>query len=681
MASKAQLQPNGLAAYQTQVIFKLPRASVTRAEQCQTTAASLKVLRNMDAGWLFESAPDAMLLVDGQGWIAIVNTQLERMFGYRREELVGEPVEKLLPKSFRNGDTAYLSGCTAAPRTRPMHENLQLHGLRKDGTEFPIEMSLSPLETEEGVLISSAIRDVSDLKRVQELQAQLEFEQMMLGLSKTFINLPVERIDGEVQEGLRELAEVMDLDRVNIYLFDADKISRTITHAWIRPGIPPPPPGKIMNEEFPWIASRIANREISFISGPEELPEEAAAEREYMLSVGVKSWLAIPLQVGGELLGSVGASTFRRRRTWDSLLISRFQQAAEIFANALARARADEVLHQAYREIEQLKGQLEEENVYLREEVKLEHHHHEVIGDSEGIRRVLKKAEQVAPTDSTVLLLGETGTGKELIARAIHELSRRKDRAMVKVNCAALPASLVESELFGREKGAYTGALTREIGRFELANGSTILLDEIGELPLELQSKLLRVLQEGEFERLGGPKTIKVDVRVIAATSRNLQQAAREGKFREDLFYRLNVFPLTIPPLRERREDIPALAWHFVNDLSQRMGRSIESIHGSTMEAFKSYYWPGNVRELRNVIERFLITSTNTVFRADLSAAETAVGAHAQTFEEVERNHILHIMGIVGWRVRGERGAAQILGLKPTTLESRMQKLEIVRPK
>jgi PAS domain S-box-containing protein len=339
-------------------------------------------------------------------------------------------------------------------------------------------------------------------------------------------------------------------------------------------------------------------------------------------------------------------------------------------------------LAQANQQVAELNERLERENVYLQGEVKLDHNHREVIGDSESIRRVLQKAEQVAPTDSTVLILGETGTGKELIARTVHDLSRRKGRLMVKVNCAALPASLVESELFGREKGAFTGALTREIGRFELANGSTILLDEIGELPVELQCKLLRVLQEGEFERLGGPKTIKVDVRVIAATSRNLQQAVREGKFREDLFYRLNVFPITIPPLRERRDDIPPLVWHFVNELSQRMGRTIETIHGSTMEAFKNYPWPGNVRELRNLIERFLITSTNAVFRAELPIVDTdGARAHTLTLEDVERNHFLHIMEMVGWRVRGEGGAAQILGLKPTTLESRMQKLGIVRHK
>ncbi len=341
--------------------------------------------------------------------------------------------------------------------------------------------------------------------------------------------------------------------------------------------------------------------------------------------------------------------------------------------------RASEQLQSAYSEIEQLKQRLEQDNLYLQEEIKLEHHG--VVGESEKIREVLIKVEQVAKTNASVLLLGETGTGKELIARAIHATSNRNQRPMVKVNCAALPAALVESELFGRERGAYTGALTREIGRFELANGSTLFLDEIGDLPLDLQAKLLRVLQEGEFERLGSPRTIRVDVRLIAATSRNLELAIKEGRFRKDLFYRLNVFPITIPPLRERREDIPPLVWHFVNELGQRMGRRIESIHGPTMEAFKKYSWPGNVRELRNVIERFLITNTGTVFRADWqSIEEPATSAPSQVLEEVERAHILQVLESTGWKIRGATGAANILGLKPTTLESRMIKLGISRP-
>ena len=342
--------------------------------------------------------------------------------------------------------------------------------------------------------------------------------------------------------------------------------------------------------------------------------------------------------------------------------------------------RANEQLQTAYSEIEQLKRRLEQDNLYLQEEIKMEHHG--VVGESESIRQVLRKVEQVAKTNASVLLLGETGTGKELIARAIHSASSRNQRPMVKVNCAALPAALVESELFGRERGAYTGALTREIGRFELANGSTLFLDEIGELPLDLQVKLLRVLQEGEFERLGSPRTIRVDVRLIAATSRNLELAMKQGRFREDLFYRLNVFPITIPPLRERREDIAPLVWQFVNELGQRMGRRIESIHGQTMEAFKNYSWPGNVRELRNVIERFLITNMGTVFRADWQSIENpTTGETSQVLEEVERTHILEVLESTGWKIRGATGAAKILGLKPTTLESRMIKLGITRPK
>ena len=341
--------------------------------------------------------------------------------------------------------------------------------------------------------------------------------------------------------------------------------------------------------------------------------------------------------------------------------------------------RAGERLQSAYSEIQQLTQRLELDNLYLQEEIKLEHHG--VVGDSERIRQVLIKAEQVAKTNASVLLLGETGTGKELIARAIHTASNRNQHPMVKVNCAALPAALVESELFGRERGAYTGALTREIGRFELANGSTLFLDEIGELPLDLQVKLLRVLQEGEFERLGSPKTIRVDVRLIAATSRNLELAIKQGRFREDLYYRLNVFPITIPPLRERREDIQKLVWHFVNELGQRMGLRIETIHGPTMEAFKNYAWPGNVRELRNVVERFLITNTGTVFRADWQSLEKPPTAPSQVLEEVERTHILEVLESTGWKIRGATGAAKILGLKPTTLESRMIKLGIIRPK
>jgi formate hydrogenlyase transcriptional activator len=342
----------------------------------------------------------------------------------------------------------------------------------------------------------------------------------------------------------------------------------------------------------------------------------------------------------------------------------------------------DHNLDQTLREMEEFEDRLECGNAPPREKVGAKQWHGDVIGNSESFRRAVRKIEQVATTDATVLLLGETGTGKELISSKIHELSRRRQKKMVKVNCAALPATLIESELFGRERGAFTGALTREVGRFELAHDSTILLDEIGELPLELQSKLLRVLQEGEFERLGSSRTISVDARIIAATNRDLTDLVRKGKFREDLFYRLNVFPITVPPLRERREDIPSLVWHFVDELGRQMGRSIEKIPTSTMAALKDYSWPGNIRELRNLVERSLITSTDTVLRVDLPAVSSSslMGMRTETLEEAERSHILSVMSMTGWRVRGERGAAQILNVPPTTLESRMQKLGVVRP-
>jgi len=327
-----------------------------------------------------------------------------------------------------------------------------------------------------------------------------------------------------------------------------------------------------------------------------------------------------------------------------------------------------------------LKDRLEQENLYVREEINVAHNHSTVIGQSIQIREVLQKVDQVAQTDSVVLILGETGTGKELIAKTIHDLSGRKHKAMVKVNCAALPATLIESELFGREKGAYTGALSREIGRFELADHSTIFLDEIGDMPLELQAKLLRVLQDGEFERLGSSKTVHVNARVIAATNRDLRGALKEGKFRSDLFYRLSVFPLEIPPLRERREDIPALLWHVLKDLCQRMGRDVKSIHPITMKSFQEYSWPGNVRELRNAVERGLILNSGPVFYADVPQLEEMSPTKTYLLEELEREHVQQVLQATNWRVRGKGGAAALLGLKPTTLEARLKKLGILRP-
>ncbi len=347
-----------------------------------------------------------------------------------------------------------------------------------------------------------------------------------------------------------------------------------------------------------------------------------------------------------------------------------------------ALREALEELRMNVEEVERLKNQLEEENVYLQEEIRLEHNFSEIVGHSDAIKYVLHKIEQVAPTGSTVLITGETGTGKELVARAIHGESALRDRPLVKVNCAALAASLIESELFGHEKGAFTGAVGRKIGRFELADGATLFLDEIGELPPELQVKLLRVIQEGEFERLGSTRTIKVDVRLIAATNRNLWEEVQQGRFREDLFYRLNVFPVTVPPLRRRVEDIPVLVEHYVNSFSKKMGKRITSIAPATLSALRNYSWPGNVRELANVIERAVINSNGPVLHIPISEvlhAEKPATSN-KTLEEVERDYITSVLDSTSWRIEGRHGAARILGLHPSTLRTRMAKLKIRKP-
>lgn len=352
----------------------------------------------------------------------------------------------------------------------------------------------------------------------------------------------------------------------------------------------------------------------------------------------------------------------------------------EIVKNRTAELlSAKEEAENAFLEVKRLKDQLEEERAYLQEEIKLEYNHENIIGNSNGINYVFYMIEQIADTDTNVLVLGETGTGKELVARAVHNLSGRKDRALIKMNCAALPTNLIESELFGHEKGAFTGAHSKRLGRFEVANGATIFLDEIGELPLELQPKLLRVIQDGEFERLGSSQTIKVNVRIIAATNRNLEEETKKGNFRSDLWYRLNVFPITVPPLRERFEDIPLLVDYYVKKISKRLGKVIDVIPVSIMNTLQSYHWPGNIRELENVIERAVINSSGRKLRLvdQLKSSSRDPGTNLKTLASIERDHILQILEQCGWKVGGKKGAAEILGLNRSTLRARMRKLGI----
>jgi PAS domain S-box-containing protein len=339
-------------------------------------------------------------------------------------------------------------------------------------------------------------------------------------------------------------------------------------------------------------------------------------------------------------------------------------------------------LREALSEIKTMKDQLEVENIYFRQENKKKHLFKHIVGQSDGLKYVLYRAQQVASSDTTVLILGETGTGKELIAFAIHDTSSRKEKPLITVNCAALPSNLIESELFGREKGAFTGADTRQIGRFEVANGSTICLDEIGELPLELQAKLLRVIRHNEFERLGSSHTIKVDVRIIATTNRNIEEEIRHGRFRQDLYYRLNVFPITVPPLRLRKDDIPPMVEAFIERYSRKLGKQITTIQKETMKALLDYPWPGNVRELESIIERAVILCPGPVLQlADkLEMSSPTLSSAIRTLEDTERGQIIKILSETKWRIEGKDGAAAILGIHPSTLRARLHKLKIVRP-
>jgi DNA-binding NtrC family response regulator len=376
----------------------------------------------------------------------------------------------------------------------------------------------------------------------------------------------------------------------------------------------------------------------------------------------------------------IEAQNAQLQRSHDELEERIKERTADLAAANEQLAVSGRALQDRLQEIEQLKARLERENIYLQEEIKLLSEHSDVVGQSQAMKKVLAQVEQVAQTDSTVLILGETGTGKELLARSIHKLSRRKDRPLVTVNCASLPPTLIESELFGREKGAYTGALTKMIGRFEIADGSTLFLDEIGEIPLELQSKLLRVLEEGNFERLGSTKTLHVDVRIIAATNRDIAREVKEGRFRTDLYYRLNVFPIVIPPLRERPEDIPLMVWTFVKEFQKKMGKEIENIPKKSIESLQSFSWPGNVRELRNVLEHAMIVSSGKTLVVQAPKPTSSETPGARNLEDMERRHIVSVLERNGWRVGGKGGAAEVLGLKRSTLYSKMKKLGINRP-
>jgi transcriptional regulator with GAF, ATPase, and Fis domain len=530
-------------------------------------------------------------------------------------------------------------------------------------------------------------------RRRAELEADrlLQFEQVVAAAASKFVHVTPEQVDEEIEKTMGRICECVDADLSTLLQWnDPQKSTLLVSHEWNAGSISGPYfRGVVLSDAYPWLAVRLRETKPLLISNLDDFPPKAAIERARCEQIGIQSIVWAPFVAAHGLQGYIALSTVNRQGPWLGSIVPRLGLLGNVFVSAIERRRSDLELLQAYDEIRKLKDHLESENITLREEIITSFKDDELIGKSHAFRTVLHQVEQVGRTDSTVLILGETGTGKGLIARKIHQQSRRKDRPLVTVNCAALPTTLIESELFGHEKGAFTGAVSRKIGRFELADGGTIFLDEIGDLPIELQAKLLRVLQDHEFERLGSSTTKSVDTRVIAATNRDLDKLIAQGTFRDDLYYRLGVFPIRIPPLRERRDDIPLLVWFAITNLQTRLGKTFETVPAWVMDALISYDWPGNVRELRNIVERAMILSPDT--RLELES--TFLGRHRTTrasaptrerqsenLEDVERAHIVSVLKGCDWKVRGKGGAAERLGLKRTTLHSRMKRLGIRRP-
>ena len=605
----------------------------------------------------------AIFMLDPEGRVASWNKGAERNRGYRAEEIIGTHFACFYtPEDVKAGKPQEILQQALA------EGRVEIEGwrVRKDGSRFWANVVLTALKDEAGRLVgfTKVGCDVTDRKRAREalllevsnlLMSKLDIHGLFLAISSC-----LRRIKGCDYAGLALYDP--DIRKLRLYALPSPA-GKDLIHKEILLPLENSPSGWAFKARKPVVLNQLQEER-----RPLEIPRELIAQ-------GIRSISRVPLISHNRVLGTLNLGSFREGAFTDedvSLLTQIANQIAIAIDNAMA-----------FRQLSQLKERLAEEKSYLEDEIRTKFNFDEIVGQSRVLKRVLKQVETVAPTDSAVLILGETGTGKELIARAIHRLSSRHDKTFVHANCSALPASLIESELFGHEKGAFTGSAAREIGRFELAHQGTLFLDEVGDIPLDVQPKLLRALQEKQFERLGSTHTISVDVRVIAATNRDLSKMMENGHFRSDLFYRLNVFPITVPPLCERAEDISLLAEHFMRRYARLMGKVVETIPSETTRALTRYPWPGNVRELEHFMERAVILSHGPVLHApplqSKASAKSTEPSKQSTLAEVEREHILRVLREANGIIGGPRGAAARLGLKRTTLSAKMRKLRISR--
>ncbi|HYT56063.1 MAG TPA: sigma 54-interacting transcriptional regulator [Verrucomicrobiae bacterium] len=651
-----------------------------------------EALRKSEERWrsIFENSAIGVALTDLNGRFLATNSAYHKMLGYTEEELRKLTFLDITHEDYRESNWVLITELLEGKREQFQVEKQYW---RKDGSSIWVSNNVSLVPGTENVprFIMALSEDISERKRAEEaLRKSEERSRTLLEINNAIItNLTQEALLHAVTESLRR---VVPFDRAGFSLYVPERKTFRLLAAesefssdYFRVGL------ELTRGEG--ISTWVFDHQQPVLCRDLEKEQQYPNDRRH-LADGIYSYCVVPLIIRGKSIGTLNVGS-RTRNQYSERDLEFLQEVASQVALAVENM-------QSYQEIAALKARLEKENVYLQEEIRTEHNFEEIVGNSPALLAVLRNVEQVAPTDSTVLICGETGTGKELIARAIHNRSARKDHPLVKVNCSAISAGLVESELFGHVKGAFTGALERRSGRFELADGGTIFLDEVGELPLETQVKLLRVLQEREFEPVGSSQPVRVNVRVIAATNRNLEESIKTGSFRDDLFYRLNVFPVEVPPLRERRSDISKLATFFVFQYSKKLGKNIEGISQDTMDRISGYSWPGNVRELQNIIERAVILCQQPILELKpdlapisargvlpqapegLSEAEVAQYSRSappplSTLKEVERGHIMAVLKQTGGVVEGPNGAARILNLHPNTLRHRMSRLGIKR--